>query len=472
MRRPISTFGFGVVDLKLRLALRVVALAAICFFLAAICMLIADDRFQRSQMEAIAEVVGKGLELQLEQFSWVRLENTRFPDLELVASPFLLPGLCIEYRAAADATSQRFFCSGTRSAHAPKVFATLYRWFRRDSEVVRPITFGKRVRGFAVVSVDTTSLIEQSWNDMGRLLAVIAVTLTALCGLIYVAVERLLRPTRIIVSGLEALSASDFSTRLPKFDLAELSSIRTVFNSLAETLERTVAERNALTQRLIAVQDEERLVLSRELHDEFAQSLTAIGAMAASVAHTAKSELPALLPECRGISRATAQMMDTLRGALVRLRPPDIAELGLTASLQSLVADWNSRTRGTPIYEINVAGSIDDLPIAFGTNLYRIVQEAVTNAAKHANAQHVVVRVQSHDRTAADGGPKRSEVELLVEDDGIGFASSAKSGMGLVGMRERVAALDGRMSFETRDSKGTRLRAVVPLPSAKREAVA
>ena len=231
-----------------------------------------------------------------------------------------------------------------------------------------------------------------------------------------------------------------------------------------------MAERNALTQRLIAVQDEERLVLSRELHDEFGQSLTAISALAASAAQTAKDEFPTLLPECQGISRTTAQMMETLRGALVRLRPPDIAELGLTTSLQSLVADWNNRARGTSIYEIEVEGSLEDVPITFGAHLYRIVQEAVTNAARHAKAQRVVVRVELHEPVVADTLSSGGEVRLTVEDDGIGIVSSAKSGMGLVGMRERVAALHGRMSLETREIKGTRLRATVPLPPVVLEA--
>ena len=145
-------------------------------------------------------------------------ERARFP----VAAPFVSPGLCIEYRPAADATSQRF-CSGTQSTAAPKLFAALYRSSNRDVEVLRPVIFEGQIQGFAVVSIDMASLIEQSWHETGRLLVVVAVTLAVLCSLIYVAVDRMLRPTRIIVSGLEALSAKEFSTRLPKFDPAELS---------------------------------------------------------------------------------------------------------------------------------------------------------------------------------------------------------------------------------------------------------
>jgi nitrate/nitrite-specific signal transduction histidine kinase len=106
-----------------------------------------------------------------------------------------------------------------------------------------------------------------------RLLTVVAITLICLCILIYLALDRALRPTKVIRAGLERLAMNDFTTRLPPFDLAELSSIPDVFNHLAESLDRTLNERNALTQRLIAVQDEERRHLARELHDEFGQCL-------------------------------------------------------------------------------------------------------------------------------------------------------------------------------------------------------
>src|SRR6202012_1369688 len=173
---------------------------------------------------------------------------------------------------------------------------------------------------------------------------------------------RALRPTHAIRAGLTQLAANDLSARLPSFDLAELSAISDVFNTLAQKLEATLAERNALTRKLIAVQDEERRHLARELHDEFGQSLTAIAAQAAAAAHTAERECAPLYEECRGILRTTAGMMATLRGALVRLRPPDIEELGLVQSLESLVGSWNGIEKGHTRFDIAITGSIGDLP--------------------------------------------------------------------------------------------------------------
>jgi signal transduction histidine kinase len=283
-------------------------------------------------------------------------------------------------------------------------------------------------------------------------------TLLLLCLLVYAALARALRPTRLIRAGLERIAAKDLSTRLPPFDLAELSAIRDVFNQLAEDLERGVAERDALTHRLIAVQDDERKRLARELHDEFGQNLAAIRALAASAGQTAAERCPALLGECQSIARTASVMMEALRGALFRLRPPDVEELGLAASLEGLIAGWNGRSGGRTRFEIKLQGDCGHIPVALGAGLYRIAQEAITNAAKHADASRVTLRLAT----------QNGEVELVVTDDGrVGEEDPVtRSGMGLLGMRERVAMLGGRLSFAFRHETGSTLSAVIPLPGS------
>src|SRR6185503_12117950 len=293
-------------------------------------------------------------------------------------------------------------------------FASLYRAiFRPGEPVSMPVLVAGSARGMAVATFDPATQIGQSWREASRLLSIMAFALAGLCVAVYAALARALRPTRAIGAGLRQLAANDLSARLPRFDLAELSVISGVFN--------TLAERNALTRKLIEVQDEERRHLARELHDEFGQSLSAIAAQAAAATHTAERECPPLYEECRGISRTTAHMMETLRGALVRLRPPDVEELGLTISLQSLVASWNGFERGRTRFEIAVTGEINDLPPSVSASLYRIAQEAVTNAAKHAHARRVQLRLEAGD----------TDIVLTVEDDGeaAGASPSPKPGM-------------------------------------------
>jgi len=459
---------FSTIDLKLRLALRVAVLAAFCFLAASAYVVFDSDRSARARANAIAEIAAKDLELQQNQLHWMKPPINPFPDLQRIAAPLMAPGLCIAYKSNGGEILQRV-CSGSQPGETgvPAFFAALYRGiFEPGDEVTHPVIFEKRIEGTAAVTLDPATLIAQSWRETSRLLTLMAVTLAALCALVYATIARALRPTRTILSGLKRLAANDLSARLPAFDLAELSAIRDVFNSLAATLQATVAERNELTKRLIAVQDEERLHLARELHDEFGQCLAAISAMAASAGAAARAQCPALLPECRTIAQTAAHMMEALRGALVRLRPPDVDDLGLVASLESLIAGWNSRSGGRVRFEFEASGNFDALPPHFGASLYRIAQEGITNAAKHAEATWVGLHLQVGEAGASPGNRSAPEIELIVSDDGKtrGAALTAKSGLGLIGMRERIASLGGRLSFETRLPAGLVLHAVIPAP--------
>jgi signal transduction histidine kinase len=448
------------IDLKLRLALRVAALAAVCFLAVAAYALFDSDRAVRAKASRIAETVAKDIALQQTVARWYSLSPSVTPDLQRVATPLLEPGLCIAYRDQAGAFRQGV-CSGTLADEmaAPESFAALYRAiFHPGEPSSTPLVISGQPLGMADATFDPATQIGQSWREASRLLSIMAFALAGLCLAVYAALARALAPTYVIRAGLGRLAANDLSARLPKFDLAELSAISDVFNTLAEKLEVTLAERNALTQQLIEVQDEERRHLARELHDEFGQSLAAIAAQAASASHTAERDYPALLGECQGISRTTARMMDTLRGALVRLRPPDVAEFGLTLSLENLVASWNGFEKGRTRFDIAVAGEVDDLPAGVCANLYRIAQEAITNAAKHAKARHVRLRLQ------ADAG----DIVLSVEDDGeaagddVSRTGTARAGLGLLGMQERIVSLGGTLDFAHLATGGMRLVATIP----------
>ena len=452
-------------DLKYRLTLRVTAVSALCFAAVAAYFLFDADRSMRAGIEKIADITAKTLELQQNKIQWVNNARSEFPDLETVAASVMTPGLCIAYRGPGGETLQRF-CGGTRSENGdpPKAFAGLYRnLFDPGREAVRPVFLRGAKVGEAVVWIDQKALTAEVWHGAGRLIAALAITLPLLCGLVYAALARALRPTRLIRDGLERVAANDLSTRLPPFDLAELSAIRDVFNQLAERLATTLAERNELTRRLIGLQDEERRRLARELHDEFGQSLAAIRALAASISQSAAQDCPGLLGECDSIARTATDMMETLRGALFRLRPPDVEELGLTASLQGLVAGWNGRSGGRTRFEIALSGDLQCLPAPICDGLYRIAQEAITNTAKHAGATRVVLHLAEREARTASGDGVSSEIELSIKDNGRTNDHDVGSGMGLLGMRERVASLGGRLSLEAGRERGTTLHVVIPV---------
>ena len=189
------------------------------------------------------------------------------------------------------------------------------------------------------------------------------------------------------------------------------------------------------------MQDEERRHLARELHDEFGQSLTAIAAQAASAAHTAERECPPLLEECRGISRITAGLMATLRGALVRLRPPDIEELGLALSLESLVASWRASRRAAPDMT---------LPSSARSTICRPASAQVSIASRRRRSPMSPNTPRPGGAVASEAG--EADIVLSVEDDGkaIGDHFASKAGMGFLGMQERVVSLGGTLRWSGR----------------------
>ena len=449
-------------DLKVRLTLRVAAILAACFAAISAYFLVSADRAAHARIDGIAAIVAKSLELQQGKIQWVASPRADFPNLDPVSAYVMTPGLCLAFRGTSGDILQRF-CSGAPASAdpPPQAFAAFYRsLFDPGREAARPVIVRGTKLGETVVSVDPAVQTAEAWHEAGRLMIALAIALPLLCALVYAALARALRPTRLIGSGLQRIAAGDLTTRLPPFDLAELSAIRDVFNHLAESLDTALAERNDLTRKLIALQDEERRHLARELHDEFGQSLAAIRALAASARQTAAQDCPDLLGECDSIARTATGMMETLRGALFRLRPPDVDELGLVASLEGLVSGWNGRSRGQTRFDIRFEGAFESVPASVSANLYRIVQEALTNAAKHAGATRVSLLLTSTE----------SGIALVVEDDGGPNEAAVKSGMGLLGMRERVAALRGRLSFES-IPHGSALHVFIPLSSADRKAL-
>lgn len=461
-------------DLKIRLMLRVAAVSAVCFAVISAYFLIEADRSVHARIDEVAGIAAKTLELQQSKSQWVSNPRSEFPDLDNVAGSVMTPGLCLAFRAGNGETIQRF-CGGApnRTREPPRAFATFYySLFDTGREAVRPVVFRGTKIGEAVAWVDPAVLAAGAWHEAGRLMAALAIALPLLCALVYALLARALRPTQLIRAGLERIARNDLTARLPAFDLAELSAISDVFNHLAESLGTALAERNELTRKLIALQDEERRHLARELHDEFGQSLAAIRALAASARQTAVQDCPTVLPECDGIARTATDMMETLRGTLFRLRPPDVDELGLVASLEGLVAGWNGRGRGQTRFDIRFDGAFENLPAAISANLYRIVQEALTNAAKHAGATRVVLQVRMREALAAPENLAPKEIEIIIDDDGRPSDSTVKSGMGLLGMRERVASLGGHLSFEAGQGKGSALRVVIPVAAAHGRGVA
>ena len=212
-------------------------------------------------------------------------------------------------------------------------------------------------------------------------------------------------------------------------------------------------ELKELSKRLVEAEERERRAISRELHDEVGQSLSALLVDVESLTGLSSEE---------GVFRQGLQKIKTLaencvnevRNMALLLRPSMLDDLGLAAAL-----DWQGRevSKRTGILVDTVGENVsDDLPEAYKICIYRIVQEALNNCSKHAYAKnvHVVVRQE------------RNSLRVSIEDDGKGFDANRIRGLGLVGMNERVSQLGGVLKVDSDPIRGTRLRIDLPLPSA------
>ncbi|MBH2009164.1 MAG: sensor histidine kinase [Xanthomonadaceae bacterium] len=305
--------------------------------------------------------------------------------------------------------------------------------------------------GEFVVTPNLDSEALAVWQQIRTVLGM-TVGILVLNLLIYLPVRRALQPTEQILAVLARMEAGDLSARMPRPSLIELRRIAAGFDHLTGRLQKTMAEQRHLAQRLLAVREEERRCLARELHDEFGQCLTSIGAEAAFITARARERQPELLPATQSIASVTAHMMESLQGILCQLRPVGLEEFGLRAGLEQLVGGWQRRLTGCS-FELFIEGEIDDLPGDLTVSLYRIVQESLTNALRHAAPRKVTVRLR---REAA-------RCLLSVEDDGEKREpSTAGSGLGVLGMNERVAALGGRFAIEALSPQGMRVQAEFP----------
>jgi signal transduction histidine kinase len=217
-------------------------------------------------------------------------------------------------------------------------------------------------------------------------------------------------------------------------------------------IEDTQNDLRRLSQRLVQLQEGERRLLSRELHDQVGQTMTALGIQLGNIEKSKDEE--AFRERLEDLKRLNADAMRTVRDLAMGLRPSMLDDIGLEAALQWQGREF-SRHTGVPC-KVKVEGTLDLLTDAHRTCIYRVVQEALTNCARHAKAGNVLVSI------SAEG----SNVSVLVRDDGIGFNPSSPAnlgGLGLLGMRERVQALDGSLNIFSQQGAGTTISVQIPL---------
>lgn len=305
---------------------------------------------------------------------------------------------------------------------------------------------------------DASRAIVDAWDD----LAAMAGWALACLGLLFVATRlalgRALHPLAQIMRALDRTGRGRFDTRLPVFATPELGRISRAFNGMADRLGEAVDENvrlesdREISRRLQTGLEEERRIIARELHDELAQGITAVRALAGAIVQRTP-DAPSLHIPARSIVAVTGEMQDGVRNILHRLRPA--AGDGLAVTLERQLANWREQHQDIVLkhhLDIGEQTLADEVAMA----VIRIVQEGLTNVVRHAHASQVELLI-----TRAAGC-----LQLTLSDDGCGRSGLASAqpgcGLGLAGMGERIAALGGHLQFETPAGGGFRIVARLP----------
>ncbi len=297
--------------------------------------------------------------------------------------------------------------------------------------------------------------LREIWNDVRIAAVFIVAGASVLLGLLFVAIHLGLRPLSRLLVAFEALGQGRFSSRVNESAAPELRRIHQGFNQVAAVLERMVDDNRHLTETLMSVQEDERKMLAHDLHDEMAPHLFCIR-VALGAARDAEPS-PPVRDQLDEIDRDVVHLQTQVRQMLTRLRPHALESFGLEGALGDLVASWRQRAPAVE-WSLRMDELDEELPDHIATDLYRVIQECLTNIARHAGARHARVTLVALRPVEAEGA---ATLRVTVEDDGHGFTADAPRGYGILGMRERVRRLGGRIRFDS-GAGGTRVHIELP----------
>lgn len=351
----------------------------------------------------------------------------------------------------------------------PQDAETAPRWFLNLFEpphVVRvfPIVISGVPQGKLVMSTRPADEVAEIWSSLVLLTALLGGISISIVSLLYLTARFTLKPLHDLADGLDRLEHGQFDA-LDEIEVEELRRIGEKFNRLAATLGRTEADNRLLIERLMSIQDAERKELARELHDEFGAALFGIRAAASCIVEDASHDAGAAHADIIERAQAISSLADTIQKhnyrILDRIRPVILHQMGLGDAIRQLIDSWTSANRNIAC-TLNLpqdTSSIDRL-LNEQTSLtsYRLIQECLTNIARHSGAGSANITLALDDK--AKDAP---QLVLSVEDDGIGLPTDFRFGFGFLGMSERVRKSGGHMEIGKGTCGGTLIRAFIPL---------
>jgi two-component system sensor histidine kinase UhpB len=280
-------------------------------------------------------------------------------------------------------------------------------------------------------------------------IVVLAVIAAALAARLLV-LRRRQEPLERLIEEMEKVDLNRPGAALPASidGVAETEEVERIELAFMRMMRRLEAERRRAGSAALQAQEQERARVARDLHDEVNQSLTGLLLRLEAAREAAPPELEGELDETKALAN---QAMTELLSLARQLRPTALDDLGLAAAIAGQVEQLG---RGEVETDFAANGDFSDLADDAQLVVYRVAQEALSNAARHSGAAHIGVDL----RRLEDGG-----VELEAADDGRGFAfDESERGLGIAGMRERALLVGGELSIESRPGHGTTVHLTVP----------
>ncbi|MEP6732245.1 MAG: sensor histidine kinase [bacterium] len=297
--------------------------------------------------------------------------------------------------------------------------------------------------------------IEKRLHVPGSVVSILGLALAASLVVNLVLVYVALRPLSDLERTATHLSAGDMEARVPSSILADrdMARVGTMLNQLLDRLTEDRARERRLAAQVISAQDEERARVARELHDSTAQILTAVMLQLGAAARESTS--PALDARIATLRELASEALEEVRSLSHTMHPRVLDDLGLAAALEWLARQ--TQAQETLDVQVVAAEFTPPIPAPLAAALYRVAQETLRNAVRHASARHVDVCLRRDGFAAV----------LEIVDDGRGFdverAEQRRPGMGLFSMRERVGLVNGRLTVSSAPGRGTQIVATVPL---------
>ena len=339
----------------------------------------------------------------------------------------------------------------------PVWFSALLRQDIPPTRLAAPGTGGEAIELRPTYDDDVAALWTE-FLDMGLALALASAGCAAA---VFVVVGLALKPLTAVGQVLPRIGAGDYGARAPEQGPPELAALGRGVNEMAERLSAMRERNRTLEEQILTLQDEERADIARDLHDEIGPHLFAANVDAAMATTLISSGRPeAALEQVRAITGAIGHIQRLVRDILGRLRPPQLAELGLSSAILDLVAFWSAR-RPDLAFDTTLPDNADALPEPVQETLYRIVQESLSNAVRHGSPTRIRIAVEHA------GGAARVE----VVNDGAPDDISAP-GFGLTGMSERVAAAGGTLAAGPAPDGCWRVAATLPARAAMQDEAA